>query len=157
VDAYAKANNIDTEKAYTKMFAGQMVVTIDNSHVMVINQGEKVSKLSGGRIIAERMSVNASTAAKKAANANNPSMKLDHTIPLEFGIQYGGDNSTKNQKMVTTAQWSSYTKVENALGKAIKNGKIKGSEAATLIVRFKSISDSKQRKAYGDTLLLKYK
>jgi 5-methylcytosine-specific restriction endonuclease McrA len=86
------------------------------------------------------MSLEASTAVKKAANANNPDMKLDHTIPLELG----GSNSADNLKVVTTAEWSSYTSVENALAKALKNNKINKNEAQRLIREFKDGKLSKE-------------
>jgi hypothetical protein len=157
INTYAKANNVNTDEAFNKMFAGQMVISVDKDHVTVIKEGEQVSKVSGGKVIVERMSVAKSTAAKKAAQANNPKMKLDHIVPLEFGVNNGGNNSPSNQRMVTTSEWSSYTKVENALGKALKNGKISGEEAVKQIKYFKSIADAKRRKIYGDDLINKYK
>ena len=133
---YAKAMQTDPETAFNRIFTGQ-----------------KITKVTNGTVMVERMSLSASTAVKKKAGANNPSMKLDHTIPLELG----GSNDTSNLKVVTTSEWSSYTKVENALGSALKAGKISKNEAQSLIKKFKSISNGTTRKTYGQTILNKYK
>jgi hypothetical protein len=82
-----------------------------------------------------------SQAVKKAGSANNPAMKLDHTIPLELG----GSNDSSNLKIVTTSKWSSYTPVENALGKALKSGKVTKSTAQDLITKFKAGSLTKEQ------------
>ena len=114
---YANAIGTDPETAFNRMFTGQRIRRVDN-----------------GTIIVERMPLSESQAEKKKANADNPTMKLDHTIPLELG----GSNSKDNLKVVTTSEWSSYTKVENALGRALKAEKISKKEAQELIVDFKS-------------------
>lgn len=133
---YANAIGTDPETAFNRIFTGQKIVKVANGTVMV-----------------QRMSLADSQAIKKKGKANNPQMKLDHTVPLELG----GSNDKSNLKIVTKGEWSSYTKIENALGKALKNKKISKSEAQDLIKKFKSISDSKQRKAYGENILNKYK
>jgi hypothetical protein len=133
---YAKAMQTDPETAFNRIFTGQ-----------------KIKKVTNGTVIVERMPLEASQKVKKAGNANNPAMKLDHTIPLGLG----GSNGSDNLKLVTTSQWASYTKVENALISALKAGKISGSEAQNQIKKFKSISDTAQRKTYGDIIINKYK
>jgi hypothetical protein len=134
--AYAQALGTDPETAFNRIFTGQ-----------------KIRKVTNGTIIVERMPVGESQDIKKKSGANNPEMKLDHTIPLELG----GSNSKDNLKIVTTSEWSSYTKVENALGKALKEKKISKSEAQRLIVEFKNISNTSQRKKFGEELINKYK
>ncbi len=116
VKTYAKALGTDPETAFNRIFTGQKIVKVDN-----------------GTIKVQRMALKDSTNVKKKLGGNNPSMKLDHTIPLELG----GDNSDSNLKLVTTAQWSSYTQVENALGKALKTGKINKKDAQEMILDFK--------------------
>jgi len=99
------------------------------------------------------MPVTESEKIKAKAGGKNPQMKLDHTVPLELG----GSNSADNLKLVTTSEWSSYTKVENALGTALKAGKISKKDAQAEIIKFKNISDSGDRKEYGEELISKYK
>jgi len=122
ISIYAEAIGTDPETAFNRIFTGQKIRRVDN-----------------GTVIVERMPVGESQAVKKKNNANNPQMKLDHTIPLELG----GSNDEKNLKIVTTSQWSSYTPVENALAKALKAKKISKKNAQTLIVQFKQGSISK--------------
>ena len=113
---YAKAVGVDPETAFNRLFSGQRITRVDN-----------------GTIIVERMPVGESQEVKKKLGGNNPTMKLDHTIPLELG----GSNDESNLKLVTTSQWSSYTSVENALGKALKDKKIDKATAQKLITDFK--------------------
>ena len=61
-------------------------------------------------------------------------MKLDHTIPLELS----GDNSRENLVLVSAEEWERYTPVENALGKALRQGKINKTRAQELILSFKN-------------------
>ena len=124
VKTYAEAMKTDPETAFNRMFTGQKIVRVTNGTVMV-----------------ERMPLSGSQAVKKAAGANNPQMKLDHTVPLELG----GSNDNSNLKLVTTSTWSSYTPVENALGKALKNGRIDKNTAQKLITDFKSGKLSKDQ------------
>ena len=136
VSIYAKALGTDPETAFNRFFSGQRILKVEN-----------------GAIIVERMSLGDSQAYKKKYGANTKQVKLDHTVPLELG----GGNDTGNLKLVSTSDWSSYTKVENALGRALKNKKISKSEAQSQIKKFKSITDSKDRKTYGENLINKYK
>lgn len=133
---YAGAFGSDPEDAFNKIFTGQ-----------------KILKLSNGTIIVERMSVGDSQAYKKKYGANTKQVKLDHTVPLELG----GTNLNNNLKLVSTSEWSSYTPVENALGKAIKNGRVSKDEAQRLIKKFKGISDTSDRKDYGQRIIDRFK
>jgi hypothetical protein len=133
---YAKAISSDPETAFNRFFTGQKILRVTN-----------------GAIIVERMSVGDSQAYKKKYGADTIQVKLDHTIPLELG----GSNNKDNLKLVTTSEWESYTKVENALGKALKAGKISKKDAQAEIIKFKNISDSGDRKKYGEELVNKYK
>lgn len=133
---YANAIGTDPETAFNRIFTGQTIRKVEN-----------------GTVIVERMPVEESQAEKKKRNANNPQVKLDHTIPL----QLGGSNSPDNLKIVTNAEHSSYTKVENALGRALKKKKITKSEAQRLIKEYKSISDTGNRNDFGEEIIKKYK
>lgn len=113
---YANAAGTDPETAFNRFMTGQKIV-----------------KVSNGTVIVERMSQKDSQAIKKAGNADNPTMKLDHTIPLELG----GSNDKSNLKLVTTTQHRSYTAVENALGRALKSGRINKATAQKLILGLK--------------------
>jgi len=130
IGLYAKAIGTDPETAFNRIFTGQ-----------------KIRRVDSGTIIVERMSLEDSTAVKKKGGGNNPTMKLDHTVPL----QLGGSNDSSNLKLVTTSEWSSYTKVENALGKALRDGNISKDEAQAQIRSFKD------GKIKADDLLNKYK
>lgn len=136
VIVYSNALKTDPETAFNRIFSGQ-----------------KILKTENGAIIVERMSVGDSQAYKKKYGANTKQVKLDHTIPLELG----GSNDASNLKLVSTSDWSSYTRVENALGSALKRGKISKTEAQDEIIRFKRITDAKKRKDFGNNLISKYK
>lgn len=123
VTIYADALKTDPETAFNRIFTGQKIVRVTNGTVMV-----------------ERLPLKDSQAIKKAAGADNPSMKLDHTIPL----QLGGSNDKSNLKLVSTGVHNSYTNVENMLGKALKEKKISKQEAQDLIVAFKKGQTTKE-------------
>lgn len=116
IKVYAEAMKTDPETAFNRIFTGQTIRRVDN-----------------GAIIVERMDLSESQAIKEKGRADNPKMKLDHTIPL----QLGGSNDESNLKIVTTSVWQSYTPVENHLGKLLKAGKITEKEAKNLITEFK--------------------
>ncbi len=136
IKIYANALGTDPETAFNRIFTGQKIVRVSN-----------------GTVVVQRMTLKDSTAVKKAGGGNNPRMKLDHTVPLEIG----GSNDISNLKLVTTSEWQSYSKVENALGAAVKAGKLTGKEAQDVIKKFKFISNSTQRKSAGDQIIQKYK
>lgn len=117
VVAYAQAIGTDPSTAFHDIFHGQIIRKINN-----------------GTIIVDRMSLEDSTAIKKKGNANNPTMKLDHTLPLELG----GTNEEDNLKLVTTEEWASYTPVENYLSKALTKKVIDKKTDQDLIRRFKN-------------------
>jgi hypothetical protein len=96
---YAKAIGSDPVTAFNRIFTNQTIRRTDN-----------------GAIVVERMSLKDSEAVKAKGGGDNASMKLDHTIPL----QLGGSNSEDNLKLVPTADWESYTEVENYLGRQLR-------------------------------------
>lgn len=128
---YANAMGTDPETAFNRIFTGQKILQVKN-----------------GAIIVERMSVGDSQAYKKKYGADTKQVKLDHTIPL----QLGGGNTSDNLKIVPTSLHSSYTSVENALGRALKAKKISKEEAQRMIKKFKSMEDVKKRTAYGEEI-----
>lgn len=146
-----KVSNNDLIK--TAILYAQSIGTDPVTAINRLLTGQRIRKISGDAIIVERMPLSESQEVKKKAGANNPLMKLDHTVPLELG----GDNSEGNLKLVTTSEWSSYTKVENALGRALEKKKISKKEAQDLIKQFKNITDSAKRKNFGEEIINKYK
>ena len=134
VSTYAKAFGTDPETAFNRLFTGQRIRRVDN-----------------GTIIVERMPLKDSQEIKKKAGADNPLMKLDHTIPLELG----GSNDPSNLKLVTTSEWSSYTKTENALGTALQEGRITKAEAQKYVKEMKDYKDSGNRTNFSDNLIKK--
>lgn len=113
---YAKAIGVDPLTAFNRIFTGQ-----------------KIRYVTNGTVVVERMSLKDSQDVKDARGGNSIDLKLDHTIPLELG----GSNAEDNLVLVPTEVWKSYTPVENALGKAIRNGKISKTKAQDLIRSFK--------------------
>lgn len=116
VTTYAKAIGTDPLTAFARIFTGQKIRRIDN-----------------GAIIVERMSYQKSQDFKKKRDADTSALKLDHTIPL----QLGGSNTRNNLELVPTADWESYTPVENYLGNLLRDGKISKKQAQQLIADFK--------------------
>lgn len=119
VVTYAKAMGTDPVTAFQVIFSGQTIRRIDNDTIIV-----------------NRMSLSDSEAEKKtqAGGGSTQGMNLDHTIPL----QLGGTNSAKNLKLVPESVWASYTPVENALGRALRDKKIDKKTAQDLITKFKN-------------------
>ena len=144
VQVYAKALNEDPETAFNRIFTGQKIMQVSG----------------GGIIVVERQDVGDSQAFKKTWVKEHggkvkdmKEVKLDHTIPNKLG----GEEKPDNWKVVSTYTWSSYTKTENALIRAVKNKKIKLKDAQKLIVEFKNIEDNKKRAEFGNEIIAKYK
>lgn len=113
---YAKALGTDPVTAFNRIFSGQ-----------------KIRYLANDAIVVERLALDDSEDIKKERGGDNSTMKLDHRIPL----QLGGSNSEDNLILVPTAQWKSFTPVENAIGKALREKKINKKRAQQLIGDFK--------------------
>lgn len=113
---YAKAIGVDPVTAFNRIYTGQRIRRVDN-----------------GAIIVERLPFSESTDIKVERGATE-GMKLDHTIPL----QLGGSNAKSNLKLVSDAEWASYTPVENHLGKLLRDKKISDKKAKDLIIQFKN-------------------
>jgi len=144
VQVYAKAVGTDPETAFNRIFTGQKIMQVSN----------------GGIIVVKRQDVGDSQAFKKTwvkehggKVSDMKEVKLDHTIPNKLG----GEEKPDNWKVVSTYTWSSYTKTENALIRAVKNKKIKLKDAQKLIVEFKNIEDNKKRAEFGNEIITKYK
>jgi DNA polymerase III sliding clamp (beta) subunit (PCNA family) len=120
----------DPEGLVSKYFRG--FVADPWSALETLFTGEELKDVRGDAVIMERMGVDASSAVKRSGGASATD-KLDHTVPLELG----GDNSKSNLKIVTDAEWQSYTPVENHLGNLLNSGKIKEKQAQQLIKDFK--------------------
>lgn len=118
---YAKAIKTDPVTAFNRYATGQRIRRIDS-----------------GAIIVERMETGGSKGSQgvraELGYEGDVSVKLDHTIPL----QLGGSNSRKNLKIVSTREWSAYTKKENELGRKLRDRKITKAQAQKEIVAFKS-------------------
>lgn len=117
VTTYAKAIGVDPITAFNRIFTGQ-----------------KIRYVANGTVVVERLPLAESQAIKDKQNGKNAGFKLDHVIPLELG----GSNAESNLALVPTDQWASYTPVENALGKALRGGKIDRKTAQKLITQFKT-------------------
>jgi hypothetical protein len=114
---YAKAIGVDPVTAFNRIFTGQRIRYVTN-----------------GVIVVERLPLSESQKIKEEQGGANPTMKLDHTIPL----QLGGSNDKDNLKLVPTDEWATYTPIENAIGLAVRGNKISKKEAQELIKGFKN-------------------
>lgn len=114
--------------------------------------GETIRKTENGSIIVYRMDKDASQGVKRSRGAGE-NMMLDHTVPL----QLGGDNGESNLKLVPREEWARYTPVENALGRALRSGKIDGEKARELMAAFKKheISEAEINREIGSKLPVK--
>lgn len=117
VVTYAHALGVDPVTAFNDIFKGQ-----------------RIRKVTNGTVIVDRMSLKDSQQLKSDRGGNNPTMKLDHTLPL----QLGGNNEESNLKLVPTEEWSKYTPVEDYLGRALKANKVDKKTAQSLILDFKN-------------------
>lgn len=144
VSAQIQADKVGTEGLAAGTYNNQSFLThvlngakaIGTDPVTYFNRvfsGEKVVRVENGAIYVERMPLSASQAESKAQGGGS-NMRLDHVVSLELG----GDNSKSNLKLVPEAVWASYTPVENALGTALRAGKINKSKAQELIKKFKA-------------------
>lgn len=114
---YAKAVGVDPATAFSDIF-----------------KGESIRYVTNGTVVVNRMSLTDSQQVKSDRGGNNPTMKLDHTLPL----QLGGDNGADNLKLVPTATWASYTPVEDYLGSGLRAGRIDKKDAQQAIIDFKN-------------------
>jgi hypothetical protein len=117
ITTYGKAIGVDPVTAFNRIFTNQ-----------------KIRYVSNGTIVVERLPLEKSQAIKEKSGKDMGSVKLDHTIPL----QLGGSNSESNLNIVPTEIWNSYTPVENAVGKALRDNKISKQKAQQLIKDFKA-------------------
>jgi hypothetical protein len=117
VVTYAKAIGVDPATAFSDIF-----------------KGESIRYVTNGTVVVQRMSLKESTKVKEERGGNNPTMKLDHTLPL----QLGGTNDQDNLKLVPTDIWKNYTPVEDYLGNGLRAGRIKKKEAQESIAAFKN-------------------
>lgn len=117
VVTYARAIGVDPVTAFNDIFKGQSIREVRNDAIIV-----------------NRMSLAASEKVKADRGGNNPTMKLDHTIPLELG----GNNEESNLALVPTEKWKSYSPVENYLGTALKEGRAKKKDVQAAILEFKN-------------------
>lgn len=144
VQVYARAFGTDPETAFNRVFSGQKIMQVSD----------------GGIIVVDRQEIKDSEAFKKkwvkehgGKKSDIKEVRLDHTIPNKLG----GEEKPGNWEVVPKSVWSSYTKTENAMIKAVKNKKLPLKEAQKLIVEFKKIDDTAKRKKFGEDLQQKYK
>lgn len=144
VAVYAKAIGTDPETAFNRIFTGQKIMQVSDGGIIVVNRQD----------VSDSQSFKKAWVEEHGGKVEDmKQIKLDHTIPNKLG----GEETPDNWRIVSDSVWSSYTKVENALIKAVKDKKIKLKEAQRLIVEFKAIEDNKKRKARGDEILERLK
>lgn len=135
-------------------------VTAPGGLIKDIRTDQPIRAVDNGALVVNRMPFQASEAQKVADGKTGPNYKLDHTQSLEIG----GDNNPKNLNDVPTAQWASYTPVEDFLGGQLKANKINAQQAKQLMNNFKtgkvSAQDTiaqAQKMPKGESLLDKVK
>ena len=120
---YAKAIGVDPVTAFNRIFTGQEIRYVKNGTIVVerlpLSESEKEAR--------EQL------VATTTPGLSREAVKLDHTVPL----QLGGSNDKENLRLVLNSEWESYTPVENLLGKAVRDGRIKKKKAQELIKKFK--------------------
>lgn len=121
---YGKAIGTDPVTAFNRIFTGQAIRYVANDAIVV-------ERLSLGESEQEARSQLMATSTE---NITRQDVKLDHTVPL----QLGGSNSSSNLRLITNAEWASYTPVENFLGDALREERIDKKTAQDLIKKFKS-------------------
>lgn len=126
-DAKSEKSMADIAGLYVKAFGVDPLTA-----VQTLFTSEQLKDVRGDAVIMERMGVQASEAVKRKGGAG-PTDKLDHRKSLELG----GDNSEDNLRIVTEAEWKSYTPVENYLGERLNKGTIEEDDAGKAIVDFK--------------------
>jgi len=146
-DEYRKFYNSNTDEQRKRMLleiskrgfkediiqlAGGFANPIDVANAVM--RGEKIYKIEDGVVRVLRMPEAESEAFKKKYNQDNVNWKLDHTVPLVLG----GLNNDDNLQVVSTAEWASYTPVENALAGMVERDEISRLKAVSLIKRLKN-------------------
>lgn len=116
----AKAIGTDPVTAFNDIFAG--------------NSSWKITGITNGQIIVDRLPMTDSEAIKKARGGQNSEYKLDHIFP----VSSGGDNSNDNLQLIPTEQWKINTPVEDYLAKELKAGNISGKQLREFAIRFKA-------------------
>ncbi len=121
---YAQALGVDPATAFKALFTKEQLEYVKGNVVVlkrIAFEGDE-----GSEAIAQQRA--------KEQGVDRTVMRLDHTIPR----QLGGDNSEGNLDLITTAQWESFTPVENYLGKLLRENKMKRGVAQKLIKQFKN-------------------
>lgn len=130
VATYAKALSIDPVEVFKLAFTGQTIARVDAFKPFS----------DSSAIIVQRMSLSQSSQIKQAkeaagGDANGNGLQLDHIIPLEAG----GTNDASNLNLITTQQdGGDQQKLEDLLGKAVKNGDVSRAMVREYVIRFKA-------------------
>lgn len=123
IATYAKAIGVSPDEAFHLIFTGQTIARVSNFGLF----DDKSA------IIVQRMSLDASEKVKSDKGATAGQV-LDHVIPLEAG----GSNDVDNLNLIPAAnnEGEQHT-FENALGAAVKAGKITQAEVREYSIRYK--------------------
>lgn len=130
IATYAKAVGVSPAEAFHLIFSGQTIAKVDNfslfgSHSAIIVQRAPLSYTEP---------IKQSQEAAQGKTDQNSTLELDHVIPLEAG----GSNDEGNLNLITTAQnMGEQHTFENALGAAVKDGKITQAQVREYSIRYK--------------------
>lgn len=144
---YSKQSFITHIVNIAKAIGSDPVETFDD----IFHGDWRITGVTNGQVIVNRMSVEDSQAIKKSLGGANSKFKLDHIVPVKGG---GNNQNPKNLQLIPTEQWQENTPVEKYLIKKLKSGSIDGDQLREYIIRFKAgkgqkLSDS-ANKEYKD-------
>jgi hypothetical protein len=124
VSVYAKALGTDPVNAFRAMVTGEKLDKVEGNAVLLQRMRGAHYLNPGGseEYIKERLK------AMGISEKNRENYRLEHIVP----VSAGGSNADSNLQIIDKDLHESYTSVDIALGKAVKEGKITRSRAAEL-------------------------
>lgn len=128
--AYARAYNIDPQKAFKGMFTGEQLESVEGNLVKLQRwYGTKFDeKGRGSEAYIDNMLKEAGIPLSQRKQYN-----LEHIMPLGAG----GDNSSGNLQLIKNDLHNSYTVFDNNISKAVRGGKMTMQEAKALSLQLK--------------------
>jgi len=129
----------DEQNFIEKVFNIAKAVTMDpvDTFNAIFSGDYQIRGVSGGQVIVNRAPEEKTQKIREergVTKANTSEWRLDHVVPL-IG---GGLNKESNLQLITTQQHASNTAAEIMIGKALRDKKITGNEAAEYIIRYKA-------------------
>lgn len=115
------------------MAKGWTTDPVDAFNKLIKGGDWKITGVTNGQIIVNRLPVDASEKIKQEAAKNNANWKLDHI----WSVAAGGGSDKNNLNIISKEEWEENTPVEVYLINQLKAGNISGKKAKEYMVRFK--------------------